>query len=152
MSLRRRITLSYIPVHSFWLFSRLQSCLSHSERQSECNLVEGMTVLPTVAAIAARLAPRLCPQAVYVILQGMCVFCGYFLVLQRPRFRWLVCAHMVLPLNVFWALFVENVVDLNRGDLLLLCATKVHLERKFLSPILTVSSVRWLYHVQETFY
>lgn len=54
-------------------FSRLLSCLSQSQRQSKCNLVEGMTMLPTVAAIAAGPAPRLCPKAFYVILKGMCL-------------------------------------------------------------------------------
>lgn len=40
-------------------------------------------MLPTVAAIAARLTPRLCPKAFYVILKAMCVLCGYILVSQH---------------------------------------------------------------------
>ncbi len=142
-------------MHSFWLFSWLQSCLSRSQRQSKCNLVEGMTALPTVAATAARLAPRLCPKAFYVILKATCVLCGYILLLQRSRFRGFVCEHMVLPLHFFHDVtllnliqipFVENVVrhcGQRRFALALWNNIYVWKERKLLSDMWTVSRVRW---------
>lgn len=54
-------------------------------------------MLPTVEATAARLAPRLCPKAFYVILKGICVLSGYSgLAKTNPETNLVfVCEHMM---------------------------------------------------------
>lgn len=82
---------------AFILAFQLTSVVLVTQRQSKCNLVEGMTVLPTVEATAARLAPRLCPKAFYVILKGICVLSGYSgLAKTNPETSLVfVCEHMM---------------------------------------------------------
>lgn len=116
-----------------------------------------MTVLQTVAAIAARLAPRLCPNAFYVILKGCVFLCGYSSLLTQVQKFSLEC----LSAGIWFSYYIFSWCDLIKSysyPILLksndsrweICSCFVQkylcLERKkvaILYNMWTVSSVGW---------